>query len=209
MTFKKTLAVILLVFSNIAWAQENLETVMARMKPQKTVRIAYQEVRELDLFSDDWQASGYLYANAPSIMLKQQKNPTLEIMAAEGKELYYYQAETQRFHRMQLDENNELSAHLSVFRRLMMGDLSNLRQMYTLNFSSTSEAWRLELIENRAIDEEKSLTVVMQGQVNQAANSIDITLADGDQFHYALEQPEQTQQIQQELPQLLQELKHH
>jgi hypothetical protein len=42
------------------------------MKPETAVQIAYQETRSMDLFDNEWQGSGYLYAAVPNTMLKQQ-----------------------------------------------------------------------------------------------------------------------------------------
>ena len=69
------------------FAQDTIESVMQRMKPETAVQIPYQETRTMGLFDEDWQGSGYLYAAIPGIMLKQQLKPDRELMAAEASQL--------------------------------------------------------------------------------------------------------------------------
>ena len=143
---KKSFTLFLCVFSLGCLAEDTLESVMQRMKPETAVQIVYQETRYMGLFDDDWQGSGFLYAALPGIMLKQQLKPEIETMAAQGSQLTYHKPATQTFHQLRLDESNPMMASLAAFKAILTGNLVYLRQLYQLKFTTLESAWKLEMI---------------------------------------------------------------
>ncbi len=206
---KKISVLLLLGFFGDGFAQETLEKVMARMKPETAVQIHYQETRYMGLFDDDWHGRGYLYAAVPDIMLKQQLAPEVEIMAAEHRLLTYHKPASQTFHQLQLDESNPMMASLVAFKAMLTGNLVALQQLYHLKFSPLDATWTLEMTAKDHEPDEAPLKIIMQGLNEQAANKMQVILPDGDRSQYDLSQPLQGAAIQQQLTELLQSLKEH
>ena len=202
-------ALLLSVFSISCLAEDTLEKLMQRMKPETAVQIAYQETRTMGLFDEDWQGSGFLYAATPSTMLKQQLKPDREMMAAEGLQLIYYKPATHTYHQTQLDESNPMMASLVAFKAMLTGNLVALRQLYQLKFSTTESSWKLEMTAKEHEPDAAPLKIIMQGMSEQAANNMQVILPDGDRSAYALGQPQQGQAIKQHMLELLQTLRAH
>ncbi len=201
---------LLCVFSSLSFAQETVESVIARMNPEGAVKIAYQETRYMGLFDDDWQGSGYLYAALPNILLKQQIKPESEIMAAEGEQLIYSQPATHTYHQLQIDENNPMMASLSAFKGMMTGNLDYLRQYFVLKIFELKSSWQLVMTAKYSdSDDEQALKIIMQGNNGQAANQIEVLFPDGDRSLYILSQIQQGQVIKDKLHHLLQSLNAH
>lgn len=190
-------------------AQDTIDSVMVRMKPEDAVQISYQETRYMGLFDDDWHGSGFLYAATPSSMLKQQLNPEIEMMAAEGRQLTYYKPGTETYHQLQLDESDPMMASLVAFKAILTGDLVSLRQLYSLKFTTTESAWSLKMLAKVHEADEAPLKIIMQGQSGEAANKMQVFLPDGDRSLYELIQPQQGLKIKQQMQGLLQSLKGH
>jgi hypothetical protein len=205
----KVLGGLLLTAAFTCLAQESIESVMARMQPQGAVQIAYQETRYMGLLSEDWHGSGFLYAAAPNTLLKQQQQPDIEIMAAEGSQLIYSKPSTQTFHQLQIDESDPMMASLAAFKGIMTGNLPFLRQAYDLQFSASDSSWKLELTAKEHEPEEVALKIIMHGLPEQAANKMTVFLPDGDRSAYVLSKPEQGLFVKQKLVKLLQSLKGH
>jgi len=204
---KKIAVVFLLSLPAIGFAQESIESVMVRMKPDIAVKIAYQETRYMGLFDDEWHGSGYLYAEIPDVMLKQQLQPEIEIMAAQGSQLTYSKPATQTFHQLQIDESNPMMASLAAFKGMMTGNLVYLRQLYDLKFTSSELSWTLEMLAKDHEPEEDPIKIIMQGLSEQAANKMSVILPDGDRSSYELSQPQQGLLVKTKLVALLQSLK--
>ncbi len=204
---KKIAVVFLLSLPAMGFAQESIESVMARMKPDIAVKIAYQETRYMGLFDDEWHGSGYLYAEIPDVMLKQQLQPEVEMMAAQGSQLTYSKPATQTFHQLQIDESNPMMASLAAFKGMMTGNLVYLRQLYDLKFASSELSWTLEMLAKDHEPEEEPIKIIMQGLSEQAANKMSVILPDGDRSSYELSQPQQGLLIKTKLVVLLQSLK--
>ncbi|TXK97887.1 hypothetical protein BMR02_09710 [Methylococcaceae bacterium HT1] len=206
---KKSSLLLLSVFSISCLAQDTLEIVMQRMKPEAAVQIAYQETRYIGLFDEDWQGSGYLYAATPSTMLKQQLKPEREMMAADGSQLIYHKPSTRTYHQTQLDESNSMMASLVAFKAMLTGNLVMLRQLYTLKFSTLESSWKLEMTAKEHESNEEPLKIIMQGINEQAANKMAVILPDGDRSLYVLSRPQHGRAIQQHMQELLLSLKNH
>ncbi|GFO71585.1 hypothetical protein BJAS_P1200 [Bathymodiolus japonicus methanotrophic gill symbiont] len=206
---KKVCTLFLYCLSLVCLADDSIESVMQRMKPEPAVQIAYQETRTMGLFDADWQGSGFLYAALPDSMLKQQLKPEIELMAADGNQLIYHKPSTRTYHHTQLDESNPMMASLVAFKAMLTGNLAALRQLYQLKFSSSELSWKLEMTAKKHEPDEQPLKIIMQGISEQAASKMVVTLPDGDRSSYVLNQPQQGQAIRQHLQELLQSLKSH
>jgi len=204
---KKIAVVFLLSLPAIGFAQESIESVMARMKPDIAVQIAYQETRYMGLFDDEWHGNGYLYAEIPDVMLKQQLQPEVEMMAAEGSQLTYSKPATQTYHQLQIDESNPMMASLAAFKGMMTGNLVYLRQLYDLKFTAEKLKWTLEMVAKDHEPDEPPIKIIMQGLSEQAANKMSVILPDGDRSSYELSQPQQGLLVKTKLVALLQSLK--
>ena len=206
---KKGIALFLCSFSLECLAQDTIESVMQRMKPETAVQISYQETRYMGLFDDDWHGSGFLYAATPNTMLKQQLKPEIELMAAEGRQLTYYKPATQTYHHTQLDESNPMMASLAAFKAMLTGDLIYLRDLYKLKFATLESVWRLEITAKEHEPDEQPVKIIMQGLNGQATNKMEVILPDGDRSQYALSQPQKGLNIKHNMLDLLQSLKGH
>jgi len=204
---KKVAVVFLLSLPAIGFAQESIESVMARMKPDIAVQIAYQETRYMGLFDDEWHGNGYLYAEIPDVMLKQQLQPEVEMMAAEGSQLTYSKPDAQTFHQLQIDESNPMMASLAAFKGMMTGNLVYLRQLYDLKFTAEKLKWTLEMVAKDHEPDEPPIKIIMQGLSEQVANKMSVILPDGDRSSYELSQPQQGLLVKTKLVALLQSLK--
>lgn len=182
---------------------------MQRMKPEIAVQIAYQETRYMGLFDDNWQGSGFLYAMLPGTLLKQQLQPDIEIMAAEGSQLTYHKPATDTYHQLQLDESNSMMASLLAFKAMLTGNLVMLRQLYALKFTPSESSWLLEMTAKEHEPDEPPLKIIMQGINEQAANKMQVILPDGDRSTLVLTQPQQGLKSRTNMLNLLQSLKHH
>jgi len=201
--------VFLLCLPAAGFAQESLESVMARMKPDIAVQIAYQETRYMGLFDEDWQGSGYLYAEPPNILLRQQQQPEVEMMAAEGNQLTYSKPATQTFHQLQMDESNPMMASLAAFKGIMTGNLVYLRQLYRLKFKPSDVSWTLDMLAKEHEPDEAPIKIIMQGLNGQAASKMTVILPDGDRSAYVLSQSQQGLPVKAKLAALLLALKGH
>jgi len=194
------------VATGLCYAQESIDSVIARMQPDIAVQIAYQETRYMGLLSEDWQGSGFLYAAGPHILLKQQQQPELEIMAVNGEQLSYFKPSTQTYHQLQIDESDPMMASLAAFKSIMTGDLPFLRQWYHLALTTSASAWKLTLTAKEHEPGASALKIIMQGLPKQVAHKMTVFLPDGDRSLYLLSHPQQGLAVKQKLMGLLQSL---
>lgn len=198
--------IVLFLMAGKCFAQDTLEQVLARMKPDVAVQIAYHETRHMSLFANEWHGSGYLYAALPDTLLKQQLKPEVEIMAAEGTLLTYQKPSTQTFHQLQLDQSNPMMASLVAFKAMLTGDLNHLRQLYTLKFIPLETAWQLEMTAKQTETDEASIKIILRGISGHAAYHMKVIMPDGDRSDYQLMQVQQGQVIKNQINDLLQSL---
>ncbi len=107
-----------------------------------------------------------------------------------------------------------MMASLAAFKGLMTGDLAYLRQNFELKLISNDISWKLtlqaiELIHDDTENAEEPLIVIFQGKNDQAANSVEVILPDGDRSLYSLQQPQQGKRVDEQLDTLLHSLKHY
>ena len=204
---------LLVIFSGlppgIVHAEDTLEAVMARMKPQTAVRISYRETRYLDLLNNPWHGSGYLYALPPDLMIKEQLQPQREVMAAGSTDLYYYDPVNDVRHHKAVDPDDALSLHVNAFQALINGNTSLLGDLYRLRFTAAARQWQVTLDSLSEEGDVPLTTILMSGKAAAPADRIDVFLADGDHSEYRLRRDAEGEQVKQHILQLYAEVKGH
>lgn len=184
-------------------AQETLESVMLRMKPQTLIKIHYQETRYLELLDQPWKGSGYFYA-MPEGMVKEQWYPQREIMAAKGSKMYYFDPFADVRYQGEMNSGSGIQAN--AFKGLMNGDLSLLQQFFQTEFLSTDSDWKITLnTTNQALAEQIS-KIVISGISSKSASKIEVLLADGDRHVFQLKKQAEGKSLQNKVTQLFKEL---
>ncbi|NOT10551.1 MAG: outer membrane lipoprotein carrier protein LolA [Methylococcaceae bacterium] len=171
--------------STVAVCEDNLQSVMARMKPDQAVIIDYQEHRYMRMMSAPWTGSGHFYALLPDTMLKEQLHPEKELMAIRGHNLYYFNPANNQKHQTELSDQDSPAAHIAAFKGLMNGDLTSLKTLYDVGFSAKSSGWLITLTPQNT-DSETAIKIIMQGRPEQAANKLELLMTDGDRTEFLL-----------------------
>ena len=173
-----------LVFSVLVseslYAEDTLATVMARMRPETAVRISYHETRFLGLMDEPWHGSGYMYARAPDIMVKEQTEPVREIAGASANRMFYYDPVNDIRHQQVMADDDPISLNVLVFKALVNGDQVLLEKMYQIDFFAGQKLWRLTLSPKSKLARESLAKVVISGLPERIAIKIIVYQADGD-----------------------------
>jgi hypothetical protein len=185
------------------YAQDTLESVMLRMKPQSLIKIHYQETRYLELLDQPWKGSGYFYA-MPDGMVKEQWYPQREIMAAKGNKMYYFDPFADVRYQGEMDGGSGIQA--IAFKGLMNGDLSLLQQFFQTEFISTDSDWEITLNTTNEDLAEQISKIVISGISSKPANKIEVLLADGDRHVFQLKKQAEGEPLQNKVTQLFKEL---
>jgi outer membrane lipoprotein-sorting protein len=178
--------------------------VMQRMQSDTAVRIAYQETRILELIDQPWQGSGYLYSQAPDLMIKEQLRPERVLMGIKGDRMFYFDPAANMRHRGELDAANPLSLHIAFFNALVNADIALLHRVYRVDFDAREQDWLMTLKPRRG--DRSGLTVVISGPPGQQAERIEIRQADGDHSEFLLSKDAEGKTIETEVNRLYKEL---
>jgi hypothetical protein len=169
-SLKQLIAVffMLLVWSipKLAVCADTLQSVMSRMKPDSAVAINYQENRYLSLMSDKWRGSGRFYALFPDVMIKEQQQPEK--------------------HQGEMTDTDSPAAYIAAFKGLINGDSSSLTKLYDIEFIANSSGWTITLITKKSDTSNEGIKIIMQGPPEQAANKLELIMADGDRTEFLL-----------------------
>jgi outer membrane lipoprotein-sorting protein len=199
---------IIFIFPSLSFANESLETVLARMKPKQAIAIAYQEKRSMGLFSEDRINQGYFYSTPKNILLKSQQTPAIEIMGIVENQLYYYNKNNNQRYQTQMSDDLPMSLHINAFKGLINGNLAALKKQYFLEFFSTDNQWTITLTAKDYDEEqEQPFKVIMQGLAKQAANYLLIIDPDDDRSEFSLNPQEINDSTEKTINQLLKLLK--
>ena len=187
------LPLISVFFMLIVWSipkpavcEDTLQSVMSRMKPDSAVAISYQENRYLSLMSDKWTGSGSFYALLPDVMIKEQQQPEKELMAIRGNDFYYLNQESGQKHQGEMADQDGPAAYIAAFKGLMNGDLNSLTKLYDIDFIAKSSGWIITLITKKNDASNEGIKIIMQGPPEQAANKLELIMADGDRTEFLL-----------------------
>jgi hypothetical protein len=186
-----------------AAGEDSLQTVMARMKPEGMVAINYREDRYLKLMSDKWTGSGCFYALLPDVMIKEQQLPEKELMAIKGSELYYFNQENGKKHQGEVTEQDSMVAYTTAFKGLMNADLTYLKTLYEIGFTAKPSGWSIALTPKNHSASESSFNVIMQGPPEQAADKLELIMADGDRTEYRLSPAKSGEEVRLKISKLL------
>ena len=164
-----------------AGADDTLESVMARLAGKNdTTQIRYREVRHLTLMTEDWKATGFLYARPPDSLVKLQLQPSRAIMAISDGCLWYYDVENDVRYHTEVEEGNASSVEIASFMSLVNGDLSELEAIYSLVFASDSSRWVIRLIPHADGMTAGLSDISVSGPVGGPIERITIKKTDGD-----------------------------
>ena len=189
-------------------AQDTLESVLTRMQPKQAVKIHYQETRFLALLAEPWQGSGYLYAAAPKMMVKEQWYPQRELMGANADRLLYFDPFANVRHQMTLDPEDSISVHIEAFKAMLTGDLLLMQTFFEIEFKAPDQEvknWQLVLKAKNNADE-TSPKISISGPAGEAAKHMTIFLADGDRTEYTFQKQAEGALPHAKITQLLLEL---
>ncbi len=196
-----------IAFIKPASSADTQAAVMQRMKPESALRIAYQETRYLELIQEPWQASGFLYAQPPDVLVKEQLSPVREIMGANGDKMFYYDPVNDVRHQAVMERDDPLSLNIAAFKTLIAGDSNLLVAMYRLGFYSDPEQWTLTLTEHA--DSDATVKIIVTGFTGQQANKITMQQPDGDRSEFILTETAQAKHLEKRIQELNQELLGH
>jgi len=196
--------ILYILISQISYAEDSLSKVMQSMQADNTVKIAYQEIRHLELMDQPWYGSGYLYALPPDLMIKEQIEPRRLLMGVQADTLYYFDPENNVRHQAEMDMDNPLSLNISIFKALIHADADLLKRLYRLEFSHYPERWLMNLQPKQKT--QSDFTVAVSGRLEQGVDMIKIQQADGDITEFLLQKQTTDSDIEKKLNQLYLEL---
>ena len=198
---------LLALMQEVVCARDSLNAVMARMRSATAVRIKYQETRHLELMTDPWHGSGYMYTMMPDIMVKEQLHPVREVMGAVGDEIYYYDPVKDVRYQATIEKDDPFGLQLAALQGLLHGDQQLLNEMYQMELISKRDQWIL-ILKSESAAEGKSLSrLLVTGLPGAAANEIKVFQADGDHNDYTLEKDAEGKEIESIVKQLYKEMK--
>ncbi len=203
--FKYIILLISAVIANNIYANDSLSALMQRMKSDKAVRMAYQEIKELELMDSPWHGSGYIYSISPDLMIKDQLKPEHILMGVKGNKMYYFDTANNIRHQGEMDEDNTMNLNITVFKALINADDALLRNLYQIDFTSNAKRWIMTLIPKKK--HESSLSIVVSGRADQQIDMIRIKQVDGDLSEFLLKKSEMGEEVNKAVRKLFLDLK--
>jgi len=195
---------LMVFFINNADAEDSIDALMQTMKSNVAVKMAYQEIRTLELMDKPWHGSGYMYSMPPDLMIREQLKPKRLLMAVKADKMYYFDPDNHIRHEGEMDDGSPLSLNVAVFKALMNADNELLRDMYLIDFSSQPKRWIMSLKSKQQSD--SGFNIVVSGLSDQQVDTIIIKQPDGDQSEFILEQQGTGNEVKTTLLKLEQEL---
>jgi hypothetical protein len=171
---------------NISYAEDTLSSLMQRMKSNDAVKMAYQEIRTLELMDKPWKSSGYMFSIPPDTLIKEQLFPERILMAVRGNELFYIDPANNVHHQGAMDDDNPQSLSIALFKALHNGDETLLKKLYGVDFSTQSQRWTMLL--KPKLNPESGFSIIVSGLSDKSADMIRIKQPDGDLSEFILQQ---------------------
>ena len=203
--FKFIVVLIAAFNSNNINVEDSLSALMQRMKSDKAVKIAYQEIRELELMDYPWHGSGYIYSLPPDLMIKEQLKPERVLMGVNGNKMYYLDTANKIRHQEEIEEDNPLTLNIAVFKALINADEALLRNLYKIDFSSNIKRWMMTLTPKKNPD--PGLSIVVSGIANQQVDMIRIDQGEGDLSEFLLNKSDIGEEVNETVRKLFLDLK--
>lgn len=178
--------VALMLAAGSVYAEDTLLGLMQKIKAEPKTRVAYQETRTLKLMDAPWHGSGYLYSQAPDLMIREQLKPERLVMGVKGNQSFYFDPKNDTRQQGELGgDDNELSMPLAVFKALVNADEPLLHRLFDIEFSSNSQAWTMNLQPKQKAGAVSK--IIVTGLSGQQANKISILQEDGDVSDFSLQ----------------------
>jgi hypothetical protein len=204
--FTKSTFFFLLFFSlKISYAEDNLTVLMQSMKTETAVKIAYQEIRTLELMDQPWHGSGYMYSMAPDVMIREQLLPHRVLMGVKGDQLLYFDVDDNVRHQSEMNDDNPYSLNIIIFKALMNADQQLLRDNYLIDLSYSAKRWVMKLKPKKLSN--SGMNIVVSGLLNQHVDTISIKQEDGDSSDFILQPQPITDDIIKQINKRYQELR--
>lgn len=168
-----------------AIARDSVGAVVDRMKSTSAIRIAYREIRYLELFEKPVESSGMFYGMPPDALIKEQLTPSREVMGILDDHYYYYNPGSGLHHSQERNPDDPMTLQFAAFQALANGKQDLLNELYHISFFTEPGHWYMILSDK---NESRSLVrITVSGSAGQPAETIEIHEADGDRSVYRLE----------------------
>lgn len=187
-TIKTTIFSVLGLFilaSSNSYAEDSLLKLMQKLKSEPMSKVAYQETRNIKMLAQPWHGNGYLYALQPELMIREQLKPERVLMGVKGDKAFYFDPGKNERHQVDLHDNNELNAPLTVFKAIVTADEALLRSVYNIIFTTHSKDWLMELTPKQKGGPVTRIYVT--GRTGQEVDKITILQEDGDNSEFTLQ----------------------
>ncbi len=191
-------------FSSAGLAADTVSSLMQKMQSETAVKMAYQEIRTLELMDKPWHGSGFMYSISPDLMIREQLKPQRLLMGIKGNDMFYFDPENQLCHQSEINEDSPISLNIAVFKALITADKALLKRMYLIELSTQAERWVMTLKSKQ--HSESAFNIVVSGLTGKVADTIITQQADGDLSEFLLQQIAKGNEVQNKAMQLYQEL---
>lgn len=122
---------------------DDVDALFAALARVGALQASYREEKTLALMTRPLVSHGTLYYVAPDTLALHTHEPTRGIVRVDAHRLRFSD-ETGQAHELDLDGNDVVRQIVDGFRKVLAGDGSALRALYTLDFTP-GETWRLVL----------------------------------------------------------------
>ena len=201
---KISIILFLIAISNASFAEDSVSSLMQKMQKNKAVKMAYQEIRTLELMDKPWHGSGFMYSIAPDLMIREQLKPQRLLMAIKGDSMYYFDPENNIRHQAEMNEDNPLSLNIAVFKALITADEALLKRMYSIEFTAKAERWLMKLKSKQPL--KSRFNIVVSGLKDLPADTIITQQEDGDLSEFLLQSSLSGIEVEQKAERLFEEL---
>jgi outer membrane lipoprotein-sorting protein len=184
--------------------QATLSSLMKAIKSQEATRIAYEEVKTLELMDEPWEGSGFMYSLPPDLMVKEQLLPKRIVMGVKGDKMFYLDQGNNIRHQGELDSHDLMSLNVAVFKSLINADEKLLNTMYEVDFKHSATGWLMNLKPKNG--QHTTFSTQVSGVSMKHIDKIIIKQADGDSSEFTLHQDASGYRIKNIVKHLYQEL---
>lgn len=185
---KKILVIFLFLVSNgfnTSLAEGELTALMQSLATDKAVKVAYTEIRHLELMDQPWSGSGYLYSQLPDLMIKEQLQPHRVLMGVKAEQLFYFDVDSHMRHQSELSDDSPYSVNIILFKALMNADEQLLTNHYLIELSFNTERWVMKLKPKKSTD--SATKIVVSGLLKKQVDTISIIQKDGESSEFILQ----------------------
>jgi hypothetical protein len=162
---------------------------LARFRQTYPIEFRYTETRRLELMSEPWKGSGYLFSDPDGTLVKLQIAPERLIMAIVGDTMVYYESATRRRQSAPLSYAGPMAEQIKMFRAILQGRAAELEAGFELRPRGEGGRWALTLAGKTAVEGTAApMRIELSGDDAGRRRHIRIHDASGDETEYAMEQ---------------------